>query len=346
MKKTAISILIIAFAAAACAPKKAADTKLAAGTPAYQLAKDLAAIVPEFDPDKNAVLVTAKTFSVTVGDVTEVIQGTMGNGTAQLKQMPADQLKSALGRAALQVGERKILLAAAAESKVVVTPEEIKTALDQQYQGSGGEAQFLEALKTNGVAVEFVKKTIGDDRLIQKYFDTVVFKDIKATDDEIKKAYGEEMTATVRHILLLTQNKTAAEKAEIRKKIDGLLERARKGGDFAALAKEFTEDPGSKDNGGLYEDFGRGKMVKPFEDAAFNVPVGQISDVVETTYGYHIVKVEGRKKEAQPLEQVKTTIEEAIKNRKKAGSYEKLMTDLKAKAKFVEVKPEAKPAVK
>lgn len=346
MKKPALAILIIAFAAAACAPPKAADTKLAAGTSAYQLAKDLAAIVPEFDPDKNAVLVTTKTFSVTVGDVVNVIQGTMGNGTAQLKQMPADQLKSALGRAGLQVGERKLLLAAAAESKVVVTPEELKTALDQQYQGSGGEAEFLEALKTNGVAVGFVKKTIGDDRLIQKYFDTVVFKDVKATDEEIQKAYGEEMTATVRHILLLTQNKTDAEKADIRKKIDGLLERARKGEDFTALAKEFTEDPGSKENGGLYEDFGRGKMVKPFEDAAFNVPVGQISDVVETTYGYHILKVEGRKKEVRPLAEVKTTIEEEIKSRKKADAYEKLMTGLKSKAEFVEVKTKAAPAAK
>ena len=74
------------------------------------------------------------------------------------------------------MGERKLLLAAAAKAKVTVTPDEIKKAMDDRSTtGAGGEAQFLEALKTNGVSLEFVKKTIGDDRLIQKYFETQVF---------------------------------------------------------------------------------------------------------------------------------------------------------------------------
>ncbi|MCX6560372.1 MAG: peptidylprolyl isomerase [Candidatus Aminicenantes bacterium] len=338
MKKTVVLLLIAALAAVSCSPKKVEGTKLVQGTPAYQLAKDLAAIVPEFDPDKNAVLVTAKGFTVTVGDVVEVIQGTMGNGTAQLKSMPAAQLKPALGRAAVQVGERTLLLAAAAKAKVAVTPEELKKAMDDQYAGSGGETQFLEALKTNGVSLDFVKKTIGDDRLIQKYFETQVFASIKVADEDLKKAYAEDKTATVRHILLLTQDKKDAEKAEIRKKMEGILARAKKGEDFAALATELTEDAGSKQTGGLYEDFPRGKMVKAFEDAAFTVPVGQISDVVETNYGFHIIKVENRKKETAPFEEVKAQLTESLKNRMQAAAYDKLITDLKAAAKFTEVK--------
>jgi parvulin-like peptidyl-prolyl isomerase len=120
--------------------------------------------------------------------------------------------------------------------------------------------------------------------------------------------------------------------------MEGILDRARKGEDFAALAKEFTEDPGSKETGGLYEDFERGRMVKPFEDAAFTTPIGQISGIVETTYGYHILKVENRKKETLPLDQVKGQIEDNLKRQKQAAAYEAYITELKAKGKFAEVK--------
>ena len=79
--------------------------------------------------------------------------------------------------------------------------------------------------------------------------------------------------------------------------MEGILKRAKSGEDFSELVKQYTEDRGSKDKGGLYENFSRGKMVKPFENAAFSVPVGQISDIVETNYGYHILKIIDRKKD-------------------------------------------------
>jgi parvulin-like peptidyl-prolyl isomerase len=116
--------------------------------------------------------------------------------------------------------------------------------------------------------------------------------------------------------------------------MDDILARAKKGEDFAALAKEFSEDPGSKANGGLYEDFGRGKMVKPFEDAAFGVPVGEISGIVETKYGYHILKVENRKKETRPFDQVKPEIEASLRQQKENVAFDALLTGLKKKADF------------
>jgi parvulin-like peptidyl-prolyl isomerase len=100
------------------------------------------------------------------------------------------------------------------------------------------------------------------------------------------------------------------------------------------MAKEFTEDPGSKDSGGLYENFSREKMVKPFSDAAFSVPIGEISDVVETEYGYHIIKVLSREKESRPFEEVRSEIEEKIKQDRKSGTFEKHLMDLKQKNGF------------
>jgi len=316
MKKTAVLLLAAALLAVSCSPKKAEGTKLAAGSPAYQLGKDLAALVPEYDPDKNAVRVTAKGFTVTAGDVFEVIHGTMGNAAAQqLKAMPADRLKQALDRAAVQVGERKLFLEAAAKAKLTVAPEEIQKVLESQYAQAGGEAAFLEALKTNGVDAAFVKKMLGDAKLIEKYFEEQVFASIKVGEEDIKKAYAEDKTVSLRHILLMTQGKTEAEKKDVRTKMEGILARARKGEDFAALATELTEDTGSKEKGGLYENAPRGQFIKPFEEAAFSVPVGQISDIVETAYGYHILKIEDRKKETAPFEEVKSQLGESLKNR-------------------------------
>jgi parvulin-like peptidyl-prolyl isomerase len=80
-----------------------------------------------------------------------------------------------------------------------------------------------------------------------------------------------------------------------RAKAEDLLRRARGGEDFAKLATDNTDDPGSKANGGFYDWFPRGRMVKEFEDAAFSMKVGDISNLVETQYGYHIIKLEGKR---------------------------------------------------
>ncbi|MFN2414644.1 MAG: peptidylprolyl isomerase [Pyrinomonadaceae bacterium] len=84
-----------------------------------------------------------------------------------------------------------------------------------------------------------------------------------------------------------------------RAKVEGLLGRIRAGEDFAKLANEFTQDPSGKGSGGDLGWFGRGTMVKPFEDAAFSLKQGEVSGVVETQFGYHIVKVEERRTQGQ-----------------------------------------------
>jgi peptidyl-prolyl cis-trans isomerase C len=117
---------------------------------------------------------------------------------------------------------------------------------------------------------------------------------IKATDEEVK-AY------IAKHPEFDTKQSRA--------KAEDILKRARAGEDFAALAKEFSTDPGSKNEGGELGWFGRGQMVKPFEDAAFSLQPGQISDIVESDFGFHIIQVEERgnknSAEGKPEEQVR-----------------------------------------
>jgi parvulin-like peptidyl-prolyl isomerase len=116
--------------------------------------------------------------------------------------------------------------------------------------------------------------------------------------------------------------------------VNQILQRARNGKDFAKLAQEFSEDPGSKNKGGLLENFGRGDMVKPFDEAAFSVPIGEISDIVETSYGYHILKVISRSKETRPLEEVRSQLVQKIEQTKRREVYFQFMDELRQEAQF------------
>ena len=125
---------------AACSSKPAAPSKPAAGSPAYLLAKELAAKLPAADPERNTVLAESKSFAVTVNDVLEMFFATMGTRTDQLRGLDAARLKTIFDDAARQLAEKKLLLAAAAAAKVAATPAEIKAAMDGQFAQAGGEA--------------------------------------------------------------------------------------------------------------------------------------------------------------------------------------------------------------
>lgn len=333
MKHALIIVVALAIFAAACGPK-AEKIMLKEGTAAYDLAKELAVKMPALAPDKETVIVQAKGLTVTAAEVLLTIRNNLGTRADQLKDLDAGQLKEILERGAVQVGERKLLLAAAAKAKTAVPDEELDKALQAEYQRAGSEEAYLQALEQAGVPIDHVKRSIKESLIIDKYLTGLMSRESQVTDEQIQKAYEGDRTASVRHILLLTQGKTDQEKVDLRTKMEGILTRARAGEDFSALAKEFSEDPGSRDNGGLYEDFGRGQMVKPFEDASFSVPVGEISDIVETTYGYHIVKVVDRKKETRPIEEVRAELESQLRESGENTFVQDHVAALKEKAGF------------
>jgi peptidyl-prolyl cis-trans isomerase D len=137
----------------------------------------------------------------------------------------------------------------------------------------------------------------------------------QVTDDEIKVYYQAhvdqyklEDRAHVAHILFKTVGKTDAEVAEIKKKAEDVLNKAKHGGNFADLAKQYSEDT-SKDKGGDLDWIVRGQTVPEFEAAAFSLPKGSISDLVKTQYGFHIIEVIDRQMaRTQTLEEVRPTI--------------------------------------
>ena len=306
--------------------------QLEQGSPVYQLAKDLVPILPMLDPDVNAVLIRTNKFTVTTGEIIQTLYANMGKRTEQLKTFDAERLQSIIHENAMRHAERKLLLAEAISADSTVTQEEIDNLMDLQYRRSGGEEKFLQFLEENGIDIAYVKESITNDLFIENYLNSYFSEKIPVSEEDVQKAYEADKTASVRHILLLTQEKTDAEKKEIYSQMETILAKARGGEDFSELAKTYSEDPGSKDKGGLYENFGRGQMVPPFEDAAFSVPIGEISDIVETTYGYHIIKVIDRKKETRPFDEVQAEITDQIRQKKQNDVYQELLAQLKEKA--------------
>ena len=112
------------------------------------------------------------------------------------------------------------------------------------------------------------------------------------------------------HILLKTDGK---DEATVRKRAEEVLKEVKSGGDFAALAKKYSEDEGSKANGGDLDYFARGRMVPEFETVAFTLPPGQVSDLVKSQFGFHIIKVIDKRAGATtPLDQVRSQIQDQL----------------------------------
>lgn len=163
--------------------------------------------------------------------------------------------------------------------------------------------EYERKLMTRGFSVERWESQIVEKEISNVVLERVLRSQFSVSDQELRDYYDShpeefEKPERVRaaHILLSTMDMTtrkalsAAEKLKKKEIAEKLLERARKGEDFATLAREFSEDPVSKANGGEYT-FPRGRMAKEFEDASFGQRVGSVSDLVESQYGYHIIKV-------------------------------------------------------
>ena len=139
---------------------------------------------------------------------------------------------------------------------------------------------------------------------------------LQISDDMLKEQYQANIQqyqvpnqVRVQHILFRTVGKTDAEVEEIKKKAEDVLKQAKKGAKFDELAKKYSEDPGSKDKGGDLSWIRQGQTVPEFEKTAFSLAPGQISDLVKTQYGFHIIKVlEKETAHTKPFEQVKDSI--------------------------------------
>src|ERR1017187_6235064 len=149
-------------------------------------------------------------------------------------------------------------------------------------------------------------------------------------------------TVTVRHILIKTPTPDADGKVDqkgvdaARTKADDIEKQLKSGANFGDLAKKYSEDPGSAQNGGLMPPIRRGRTVPEFEQAAFNTLVGQTTNVIRTNYGFHIIHVEAKQQaRLKPFDEVKSQIEPLIKQQQVSSEAQSLANTVQTRARTV-----------
>lgn len=153
---------------------------------------------------------------------------------------------------------------------------------------------------------------------------TVSAEEVKAAYESHKDRYQQAEERRASHILIKAEAKASdADKAKAKAKAESILAQLKKApGDFEKLAKQNSDDPGSADKGGDLGFFGRGAMVKPFDDAAFGLKEGQLSGIVQSDFGYHIIKVTGVKEaKGKSFDEVRGEIETELKRQAASRKY-------------------------
>lgn len=226
-----------------------------------------------------------------------------------------DQLVTQNGEQVLNaLISEKIIELEIEKQNIELTDEEIEAELDEMKEYYGGEEEFNNALTYFGYDIDDIKQNIVTNLQLEKLLEPYV----EITEDEMKayfdtnKSYlDEEEQVKASHILVET--KEVAD--EVKAKLDA-------GADFAELAKEYSKDTANSSIGGDLGYFGKGKMVAPFEEVAFALGLNEISDPVETEFGYHLIKVEDHKEAKEAVyDEHKESIKDSIFQQKMGDAY-------------------------
>lgn len=227
-----------------------------------------------------------------------------------------DFLVKANGQGALDsLIVNKIILLESEKQNIQISEDEIKEQIDKMVETIGGQEAYESALQYYGFSEDELRKDIE----MNLYLTKLLEPEIPITDEEMedyfkenKDSFNQMEEVKASHILVETEE-TALE----------VKEKLSKGESFEELAKEYSTDTSNSQQGGDLGFFGRGRMVTEFEETAFSLGIGEVSDPVKTDFGYHIIKVEDKKeaKEAN-YEESKDKIKEILFQEKFQGAYD------------------------
>lgn len=252
----------------------------------------------------GAVLAKGKGFDVKQSEIEDAFIDYKANIAATRQQtIPEDQRAMVESNLLQRIIITKVLVGRSNDADKAKAKESTDKLIANAKKQFPSEEMFTRQLKATGMSFEQFQARAFEQTLCEVVVEREVKSKIKIADEQAKKFYDEnparfERPENVRaaHVLISTVDKdtqkpVAADKKKEKEKLaKDVKARAEKGEDFGKLAKELSEDPGSKDKGGEYT-FARGEMVPEFETAAFSLKTNQVSDVVETRFGYHIIKL-------------------------------------------------------
>ena len=220
--------------------------------------------------------------------------------------------------------DREILYQESQKKNIAVNAEEINSQIQIIKDRFSSQEEFEKIIAAMDVSEAELRSQIEHNLAIRQLIDTQVIDKIQVSEADTKAYYDENQNLFKRpeqvkasHILIkLESDATDLQKAQARIEIAKIHQKLKDGQDFAALAKQYSQDS-SSENGGDLGYFGRGQMVKPFEEAAFALEPGQVSEIVETRFGYHLIKVVDKRPEGiMAYTEVKDRLNQHIKSQR------------------------------
>ena len=250
-----------------------------------------------------------------------------------------------------QLIEKELLSQKIKAAGIAVPTAEIETEFENYKKMFRTEENFQRYLNSSQVDVDQIKENVQHNQAVNKLLEKEA--ELNVTDAEAKEYYDknraryaikEQLRAS--HILLKVDPKAEKGKIEeVRKTAQQVYKEAKKtGADFAELAKKHSEGP-TASRGGDLSYFGRGRMVKEFDEVAFKMKVGEISKPVKTQFGWHVINVTDRKEARErPFDEVKESIVKNLRARKVRKAKQELLKKLRAEAKVESFLPKAEPS--
>ena len=330
--------LLVVLVAAGCskAPVAAAqESSQAAATAPVQpeAAKPVPAELPEVVARVNGENVTRQEFQ----DFLQNLEIRAGG------PVPAEQRDQVYRRILDQIVGYTLLKQEARARNVTVSETEIEGRLGEIKKQFPSEDVFMQMLIERKMTLEQIRADAREDMAVGKLIEAEIAAKAALKPEQVQEFYDsnpeqfkqpERVRAS--HILIsIPEGADAAAKAQARTKAEQVLKDVKAGQDFAALAKEHSQDPGSAVQGGDLGFFEQGQMVGPFNDAAFTMQPGATSDLVETQFGYHIIKVaEKQPARTIPLAEVRPQVEQFLQNRNREEQTEAFVKALRTKGKI------------
>jgi len=290
-------------------------------------------------PDGKAAIVNATI--ITQADLDREVGVFQQRLMSQGKVLNESQLLETKKRVLEGLINVELLYQEAQKQGTEVSDEAIKKQLGNVKSRFPNEDEFKKSLSKMNVTESLLISHIKRALIVQQFIDekyaqsvTVSEKETRAYYDANPAAFKQPEQVKASHILIkVSPQADEPQKAAARKKIEVAQQRVKKGEDFAAVAKEVSQGP-SGERGGDLGYFRRGQMMKPFEEAAFALKPGEVSVIVETSFGYHLIKLFDKKPEGTlAYEEIKDKIQPYLKQKKVREQVDLYVAELRGKAK-------------